>query len=345
VRQGKRIAGHEILTVLSQRNTGFPLEGASAILEDKSGLFWIVSDSRLYRCERTAHSWLISPSNFNRSLYAVEGIGQTSDGTLWVSGMSQGIGFSGFAFSFNGTRFGSLADTISSVSEGPVSEDTLKDSYFAFPGREGREWFAFSGPAHRKPQLVSYDGSRWSLPIAVPRGFVMLGSGLEDSQGSIWLSFGEIWKFDRQQLKWEQIGPKGVGQTLETVRRIYEDREGRMWFATSWGDVASCDKDGGWWRSFKIGDHVPPRATKPSKLLAGLPPIPFAAEDICQDSRGKMLFATRRGLLALNSVGSNWEFFDRGNSGLPGSAISLTFQDRSGRIWLGTNEGIVILNE
>src|SRR5262249_45420348 len=156
-------------------------------------------------------------------------------------------------------------------------EDTLRDPYFAFPGRGGREWFAFSGLTHRAPQLVSFDGSRWSPPIAFPQGFIVLDSGMEDSQGSIWLSLGgEIWKFDTHQGKWEtRIGPKGPGLPVGFIRRIYEDRQGRMWFGTRSGDVIYCDKIGGSPRSFRIADHVPPRATKPNKLLAGLPSMPL----------------------------------------------------------------------
>lgn len=67
---------------------------------------------------------------------------------------------------------------------------------------------------------------------------------------------------------------------------------------------------------------------------------------IYQDNSGLMMFGTRAGLATLSESDNSWKLFKVDSMGLdnnfPGRIAAIT-ADRSGRIWLGTGKGIVVL--
>src|SRR5262249_25537593 len=226
-----------------------------------------------------------------------------------------------------------------------VNRSNVKDLQLVFPGRQGRIWFVFTD--WHSSYLFSYDGVQWSPRIDLHFVCFTVVSGLEDSQGSIWLTAGwnDAWSFDRQTLKWENYGKPRKSE--RGYRICYEDREARIWFRSFEGYVAVYDRTNRSWTDFNLSNYLPPRAKRPNKVLeaSGFSgPEPFPVYAIYEDMKGQMLFATLKGLVILAQQTSNWSFFDTENSALPGPIISSLLEDRSGRIWLGTSGGIVILD-
>ena len=56
-----------------------------------------------------------------------------------------------------------------------------------------------------------------------------------------------------------------------------------------------------------------------------------------------MIFGTKLGLINFNERDKEWQILTTENSVLPDNRITTIFEDRSGRIWVGTGAGIVIL--
>jgi ligand-binding sensor domain-containing protein len=56
-----------------------------------------------------------------------------------------------------------------------------------------------------------------------------------------------------------------------------------------------------------------------------------------------MLFATERGLVTFLESEKKWAVYSSQNSGLPDDYITALMEDRAGRILLGTNRGVVVL--
>jgi len=338
-----RVAGHDVRKVLTQRNTGLDLEGLSAILEDRRGDFWMTTYSNLYRCNRNQEDWRAYDFPLDPKLGEVSSLNKTADDTVWLSGRAGGLGFGGFVATFNGTIWRSLGQEIAMHPEAPIPNDDLKHFRFAFPGREQREWLVFCD-LHSRSYMLAFDGSQWSARIELPSQFIAISSGFEDSQGSIWLSAGDIWRFDKQGSKWQRYQkPWDYGSTY-----LYEDHDGGMWFVCSAGSVEVFDRRNDQWRRFTVSDYLPARAKRPNKVWEAVGAMwrPFfPVHAIYQDVQRQMVFSTSRGLITLDRSADNWAFFDTENSALPGAIISAIFEDKAGRIWLGTSEGIVILDQ
>lgn len=56
-----------------------------------------------------------------------------------------------------------------------------------------------------------------------------------------------------------------------------------------------------------------------------------------------MMFGTKIGLITFNEHDKEWQILNTENSVLPDNRITTIFEDRSGRIWVGTDAGIVVL--
>lgn len=177
-------------------------------------------------------------------------------------------------------------------------------------------------------------------------------AGLQDSEGNIWLATSDgIARFNESRHEWSildpfeqkvNVGPQlgrsvyADAQVIDGVYNIYEDRTGRIWFASAVlpGFHFSFDKHTKSWAHYRLVDHLP--AIRPNDARLGL-------TEMYQDRFGRMMFGTNLGLLTFTEAENKWELYTRENSGLPDSLITTIFEDRSGRIWIGTGKGIVVL--
>ena len=57
------------------------------------------------------------------------------------------------------------------------------------------------------------------------------------------------------------------------------------------------------------------------------------------------MFGSHEGLFTLNEAEKKWELATSENSGLPTDWVTSISEDKLGRIWIGTSNGVVILDQ
>ncbi len=334
----REIAGHSVLKVLDQNNTGQHVGGTAAIFQDRAGDYWLASYSKLRRYSEPRNKWTMFPSDFHGTLpyYAVRYICQTKDGTLWFGGDSNGLSPFTSVTAFQADTWRLLEGTIR---VGLRTIDFKSKIYACFPGRPGSVWFVFSDQG--EPYVTAFDGEEWLSPINVPF-YIGVGvfSGFEDGRGQLWMENDlNIWKLERGKGLWKKsLKPK----QLSLIHHIFEDREGEMWFADTQSQVARYDADTNTWTYYRLTDYLPAYAKRPNKLLEpyGLD-LMVSAAAIYEDRSGKLFFGTNRGLLIFIKAQGRWEFCTL-NPADP-MAITTIFEDKSERVWIATEKDIVII--
>jgi ligand-binding sensor domain-containing protein len=210
-----------------------------------------------------------------------------------------------------------------------------------FPGRSGKLWCLLRKFDSRDNSLMLYDGQKWTGPIEPKKSRDSASSrpahaniGLQDSEGYVWLPGIKVVRFDERKNEW-----KGYPEAPHIFAlSIYEDRKGRIWIGGADGDVCVYDKALDFWTSHKLVDHLPKTANKNDFDR-------LAIDALYQDRDGQMMFGTRQGLFILSEAENKWELVTSGNSNLPNDWIHSISEDRSGRIWIGTSDGVVIVDQ
>ncbi len=113
--------------------------------------------------------------------------------------------------------------------------------------------------------------------------------------------------------------PTATEQISQYIRRIFQDREGNMWFATTSDGV--CRYDGRSLTYFTTADG-----------LSG-----NWVSAMAQDARGDMWFATGGGVSRYD--GTKFNSYTT-KEGLASDQVWSLLLDRSGGMWLGTEEGV-----
>src|SRR5262249_28898040 len=143
--------------------------------------------------------------------------------------------------------------------------------------------------------------------------------GIQDSDGYIWLSdnIQGIVRLDENKSEWKIFDPVAMnlnhnallpnGETddlaaarAKSINYIYEDRNKRIWFATSDGHVYTYDKGRKLWNSYNLLEHFPSLGRE----------VPIGSflhiSAIYQDKQGQIMFATTRGLVVFDEAQNRW---------------------------------------
>ena len=338
----EKIAGHEVLRSFSDAG-GTSVIGTPTrvIFQDKVGSFWLGGYHGLCCYDEKRDKWINHSNAFGTSsIHWVRSIGQDKRGRIWVSYRIE----CRFAV-FDGGHWRSAEELL------PANIKSLGQDMIV--GTDGRIWFA-------TPEgLIVYDGSTWTGPFkppeAVLRDFMRLDlrefendapapagspganlprfevwSGLQDRAGSIWLGGKEaLLRFNERSGQWEVYPTLGlVGQ----VSMRLEDRLGRIWVADAKAHLAVYDKAKNVWASYDLSRRFP--QVRPN------------VDAVYVDKRGQVLIGTEVGLLALdertkelirpNTTGELSRF---------SSDVTAIQEDRNGRIWIATGNGVSILRQ
>lgn len=361
--------GYRIVKRLSRPNA--PLGGGRSplprlVFEDSRGRFWIAHVNgrhvQLYD-ERTGvwdmfsdrhsdsegihhHGDALLPSD-------IAHICQSKDGIMWFSDryFSQESLAAWkdrlFLTSFDGKQWRSFP-----------FPTTSKCSIGLIQGTDGRVW------SWAMDELTYWDRGRWSEPTRISRAlkdqapqlppslagtskgqeileryrtrYEILGA-MQDREGYVWLTtYSGVFTYNPRTSEFRRY------PALRDARAgsIYEDHQGRIWFNDSYA-ATMYDRSKGTVASYNPLDHIvrQPPARDDYSMIVG----------ICQDRRGRMIFACAEGLVILNEIENRWTFAATKGLGLDAELVRNTLmgimEDSHGRIWLPGFTGIAILDQ
>lgn len=334
------LAGHRVLAVYGKQGNGRS-PACTVIFEDRNGVYWAGTYAGLKRYDERSDRW----DDEIGVPWSVDSIGQSADGKLWFGRRFFRNQNRPSLASFDGKEWRNIESL-------PKAKNDIRSGAVTvmFPARGGRLWFA------RGNELLAYDARGWGDPLKVSEAIrsefpVSVRAGLQDSEGNIWLATSEgIVRFNESKREWRTLDPFGQKgsvplelkrsmysevQIVDGVYDIYEDRKGRVWFASAVsGSYFSYDKHTESWAYNRLSDFLP--ANRPKDVDPGL-------TKMYQDRFGRMMFGTKMGLISFNEHDKEWQILTTENSVLPDNLITTIFEDRSGRIWVGTSAGIVVL--
>lgn len=278
---------------------------------------------------------------------------QSKDGIMWFSGryfLQESLAAGKdrlFLTSFDGKQWRSFP-----------FRTTSKCTIGLIQGTDGRVW------SWAMDELRYWDRGRWSEPTRISdvlndpapqlppslagtskgqeilrryrNRYEILGA-MQDREGYLWLTtYSGAFTYNPRTSEFR----KYPALSDERAGSIYEDHQGRIWFNES--DAATMyDRSKGTVTSYTPLDHIG------SQPLA--PPDYSMIQGICQDRRGRMIFAYPEGLVILNEIESSWSFAATKGLGLDAELVRNTLvaimEDSKGRIWLPGFTGIAILDQ
>jgi ligand-binding sensor domain-containing protein len=256
------IGGHRILKVFSEENPGVWALYSESFFEDQHGHVWVGSNNMLAKYDRVLNKWQTLEVKAGQSSYSpITFIGLSADNKLWLA--------SGYLTTngLNLTCFNEADWQKTGISfETPLPNLKITS---VFLGQAGMIWVA------SKDVLFSYNGKKWSNPILLPKELqsnipLTIRKGFQDKNKNIWLvtTIGIV-KFIERTQKWVIVDPfikNDTDMKFPSVRhkveaetsQIYEDRQGKLWFASlglSSGIHLFYDRDKDSWGYYKLIGH------------------------------------------------------------------------------------------
>jgi diguanylate cyclase (GGDEF)-like protein len=154
----------------------------------------------------------------------------------------------------------------------------------------------------------------------------------EDGEGFLWVGTQNgLARWDGYHFRSYKADPATPGSLPDNlVRQLHTDTRGRLWIATNSAGLARYDRDRDSFVTYAAG----PKGLSSASL-----------RDIIDDGAGGIWVATDNGLDHLHTETGEVEHF-RHNSddpdSLPDDRIRALFRDREGRLWVGTQAGLVL---
>jgi signal transduction histidine kinase/ligand-binding sensor domain-containing protein/DNA-binding NarL/FixJ family response regulator len=180
--------------------------------------------------------------------------------------------------------------------------------------RAGNVWFVLYNHGVVR---VAPDGTVTRVlesPVAGSRPQTVFGA----SDGTVWMADGRLnqWHDDHWVLPFPN---------LTFVHTIFEDRHGRMWFATEGRGITRLDHG----RLERV-------------TLSGGKPVPNTATSFAEDGDGTIYLGLwQEGLVRLRGAEST--VYNHGN-GLPGDEVRAVYADADRRVWVGLKDhGLAVL--
>ena len=282
---------------------------------------------------------------------SIDHICQSKDGIVWFSAASASQMVVAawkdipFLTSFDGKQWRSFP--FAATSNGTIG---------LIQGTDGRVWF------WAMDELRYWDRGRWSEPTRISdvlkdpapqlppslagtsKGqeileryrtrYEILGA-MQDREGYIWLTtYSGVFTYNPRTSEFRRY------PSLRDVRAdpIYEDHQGRIWFNDLYA-ATMYDRSKGNVTSYDPLDHTVMHEPDDYSMIVG----------ICQDRRGRMIFACAEGLVILNEIENRWSFVATKGLVLDAELVRNTLmgimEDSRGRIWLPGFTGIAILDQ
>ncbi len=271
------------------------------VAEDAEGRLWFVSGGELHTLREAEHRIVPLPDSARRSLLATRALVPLANGTLLLVTDDQLLRF----------RRAS-GDVVPASPEGG-------DTQIRFLGllSDGLACVQRFNPneVESEHRLETYDGDRFS-PLQTTQATSPLGGALlaafQARNGDLWLS-GELGVACYRSSQWKTF--LATSQTApEGALFFAEATDGRIWCATTdrlWAF------DGRNWTLVRVGfDHI---------------------NDLARSRDDSLWVSSNSGLHRFTTAG----WIESGiEEGLPGAVIRGICEDRRGRLWVGTSQGL-----
>lgn len=308
--------------VAVSRNLGIPLNTTAAAVGNNDDI-WIgghiyVVDGQSLSVRGTLKSGAQSSilSNTVRCIY------RGTDGTMWL-GHDLGVSYHNKAF--NQFAFFSTADETGDR----VVCSLLRD-------REGDLWVGGSNalkhysPMGRLIQQYILDNTTRQHVSGFNQAL------LEDRSGNIWIGglSNILTKFSPRdsRIDYKQLRTADASKLpLSNIYDLYEDRDGTLWIAAETGTVNYDPKTDLLVPLYQSGTIIYPEEK---------------SHVVMRDSRGLLWVGTEGGLRCFSEKGDEirrYTTFDGGSS-LGNNHITSILEDRAGNFWVGTREGVHLMD-
>lgn len=210
-------------------------------------------------------------------------------------------------------------DTVSKYGPNCITRDLLQD-------RNGNYWLAtWKG-------IIKYDGEVFTN-YTLKEGLIHFHvySCYEDKKGNLWFGTarGGVYRYDGTGF---HLFTKKDGLPDNSVSDFAEDKEGNIWFAT---DNGASRFDGKAFTNYTVEDGLPTNRvnallfSKDGALLVGC--------------GGSTILATDGGIVAYKPTKHGLSFQRFGSTeGEKVTAVTSLYQDKAGRIWIGSFRGLKI---
>lgn len=337
---------------------------ARVIFQDRAHIFWIGSGSGLYTYDEKQNQWEdFREKQDPKAFRSVWRICQDRAGRIWLKTLSREIRF------FDGQGWHSSSELAPPVSL-PVDNSVMFTSrngrlwfvtYSGLIAFDGQRWTSPAMPpkdieeAYARVPLKyrnkeEEERELWAARIdqrlaqtndphptkttkKIKPTDVLLPTiyqGLQDRNGNIWLGARKaIIRFDPERNTWKMYPLQGIVE----ARLIYEDRQGRIWFADEEGHLAVYNQKLDNWKSYDLNIYFPQIQPK-------------TIESIYQDKAGQIMIGISvGGLVLLNEQENRWRILHEENTDLPLYGVTSIVEDNKGRIWVGMSEGILVLEQ
>ena len=256
--------------------------------------------------------------------YNIRAITEDSSGRMW-------LGTDGGLWSLErDTNYSSFHPLTADQTHYEIRSLFLDGDGVLWIGSKGNGLFVFDRESEELHHYVSSPGNPRSLSSNA------IESIHQDREGTIWIGTlpGGISKLtvdNRMFVHYqnEAYNPNSLNDNW--VRSIFEDEDGVLWIATGTAGVNRYDPATGEWRHFI---HDP---QNPNSLSANFVSL------IHKDRTGKFLFPTARGLDLFDPISEEFTHFRHDptdpTSISSSDSVWLAFEDREGRIWIGSRDG------
>ena len=156
---------------------------------------------------------------------------------------------------------------------------------------------------------------------------------LKDKKGRIWIInyFAGVQIFNPQTNSHENISLTSEldGTDINSLNRIYEDREGNIWIGSLNSGLIKLVENNGTWKS----THYHSKNSLSNNFV----------NSIIQDSENVIWAGTQGGLNKYIPESDSFQAFKK-SDGLKNDAIKEIIDDKNKRLWLSTEEGIIRYN-
>ncbi|MCC6444331.1 MAG: hypothetical protein IT210_12880 [Armatimonadetes bacterium] len=321
----------------TEANSGLPSSPVRCVLQKRDGSLWFGTDRGIGVCDFRSAGW----QRFARRQgilinEKITAIARRSDGTLLMAGDRGVDTYHPTQNRWQSVRpdAGGWNDRIDQIAE----------------TGDGTVWFI------SPYQVFAWKGSRWrsywagpgGLTDASRSGMVQESIGLawgQAVQGKLWLGAqtGGIFSYDPATRRWERL-PFSDAREMRSafVRTALRCKDGSWWFAAVLpgpvGALLRYDPASGKWNTHTRQSIRPERTQG----------IPFDPDwtptgPLYESPDGTLWAGARDGLLRYD--GHIWRFVavSAGPDGKRAGEIRAIAADSEGRLWVGTEEGIVIL--